>query len=117
MRANINGPMVVSTAARGSTIKWKDKALLLGVMADDMLAAIRMIRSTATEPLNGQMVESILVNGAKVNNMEKVFTSKKARKGRVFGKWARGLSGLRHQPSKQQMEPRKNDEGQNVYIY
>jgi len=35
VRANTNGPTVVSTAASGSITKWRVKALSPGVMADD----------------------------------------------------------------------------------
>ena len=37
--------------------------------------------------LYGQMVENILVTGFKENNMEKVFTLKKVKRDKVFGKW------------------------------
>ena len=52
-----------------------------------------MIRSMAKVHLNGQMVESILANGTKVNSMERVHTSKMTKRDSVFGRWERELSG------------------------
>ena len=94
-KANINGLMVVFTMDNGLTTKWKGKELSLGVTAVDMKEIIKMIKSTATELLNGQTAGNILVNGAKVNNTEKEFTSKRAKRDKVSGKWGKELSGSR----------------------
>ena len=96
-KENINGPMVEFTTASGLITKWKVKAPSPGAMAVDTLAAIKMIKSMVMVLLSGQMVASILVNGVKANNTEKEFTSKKVKRGKESGKWARELSGSRLQ--------------------
>ena len=89
------GLMAVSIMVNGLITKWKAKVLLPGVTAEDMRATTRMIKSMDTVHLSGQMVGSTLVTGAKVNNMARVSTSKKARRDRESGRWARELSGSR----------------------
>ena len=42
-----------------------------------------------TELSNGQMVVSTSVNGAKESNTDKVFTSKKERREKASGRWAK----------------------------
>jgi len=61
--------MAEFTKENGSTTKWKAKVLSPGVMDVVTSENIRMIKNTDKELLNGQMAESILVNGIKVNNM------------------------------------------------
>ena len=94
-KVNINGLMVVFTMDNGLTTKWKAKELSLGVTAVDMKAIIKMIKNMVTELLSGQTVGNILVNGAKVNNTGKEFTSKRAKRDKASGKWAKELSGSR----------------------
>ena len=95
VKVNTNGLMVVSTTDNGLTTRWKAKAHLHGAMVVDMKAIIRMIKSTDMVPSNGLMEGSISASGVKENNTEKEFTSKKARKDKVSGKWERELSGSR----------------------
>lgn len=111
-KANTNGPMVEFIAASGSTTKWKVKELSLGVMAVAMLVVIKMTRNTATEPLSGPMDASTSESGVRANNMAKVFTSKKARNDKAFGKWARELSGSKLKHHQQLMAP--NDQSINT---
>lgn len=98
-KVNINGQTVVFTMDNGLTIKWRAKALSLGVMAADTTETTKMIKSTGMELLSGQTEENISVSGAKASNTEKEFTSKKAKRDRESGKWARELSGSRTQPT------------------
>jgi hypothetical protein len=58
-----------------------------------MLASIKTTKSMVREHSNGQMGVNILESGIKVNNTAKVPILKKARGDRVFGKWAKELSG------------------------
>lgn len=67
-QASTSGPMVEFTKENGLTIKWKAKVLSLGAMDVVTSENIRMIKNTDKELSNGQMAESILVNGIKVNN-------------------------------------------------
>jgi len=106
-RANTDGPMVECTTDNGLTIKWKDKAPLHGAMEGAMLVAMRMIKSMDMVHSSGPMAVSILVSGAKANNTAKAYTSKKVKKGRVSGKWAKELNGLRRLPSKPTEQPSK----------
>ena len=62
-------------------------------MAVDTKETIKMIRNMVMELLSGLTAESILETGAKVNNMEKEFTSKRVKRDKAFGKWARESSG------------------------
>jgi hypothetical protein len=94
-KVSIVGLMAVSTTVNGSTTRWRAKAPLLGVTEGDMKVTTRMIRSTDMEPSNGLMAESTSVTGAKVSNTEKVSTSKRAKRDKVSGRWARELSGSR----------------------
>lgn len=94
-RESIVGLTAVFTMANGSTIKWKAKVPLPGVTEEDMKETIRMIKSMDTEPSSGQMVGNTLVTGAKVNNTVKVCTSKRAKRDKASGRWARELSGSR----------------------
>ena len=94
-KASINGLMVVFTMDNGLTTKWKDKERLLGVMGVDMKETTKMIKSMVMVLLSGLTVENISENGAKANNMAKEFTSKKAKRGKVSGKWVKELSGSR----------------------
>jgi len=109
VRANTNGPTVVSTAASGSITKWRLRALSPGVMADDTSVAIRMIRSTVKVLLNGLMAESILVSGAKESSTAKACTSKKAKRGKASGKWASVSSGSNRLLSKQTVLPNSHE--------
>ena len=84
---NTDGLMEEFTKENGLTIKWRVRVFSLGVMDVDMLDNTRTIRNMVMVPLNGQMVENILVTGFKENNMEKVFTLKKVKRDKVFGKW------------------------------
>ena len=99
------GLMAVSIMANGLITKWKAKELLPGVTAEDMRATTRMIRSTDTVPLSGQMVGSTLVTGAKVNNMERESTSKRARRDKESGRWARESSGSKTLEAQLTSEP------------
>jgi len=90
---NIGGPTEESTMVSGSTIKWKAKELLHGATVGDMSETISMIKSMDKVPSSGQMVENILVNGAKENNMARVSTSRKVKRGRESGRWVRESSG------------------------
>ena len=47
------------------------------------------------EHSNGQTEENISANGAKENNTEREYTSKKGRKDKASGTWAKGQNGLR----------------------
>lgn len=87
------GLMAVSIMVNGLITKWKAKVLLPGVTAEDMRATTRMIKSMDTVHLSGQMVGSTLVTGAKVNNMERESISKRARRDKESGRWARESSG------------------------
>jgi hypothetical protein len=58
-----------------------------------MLVSIKTTKSMVREHSNGQMGVNILESGIKVNNTAKVPILKKARGDRVFGKWAKELSG------------------------
>ena len=78
--------------------------LSLGPTAVDTSAATKMIRSMDMALLSGQMVASTSVTGVKASSTAKVSTSKKERRDRVSGKWARELNGLRMQP-RQPKEP------------
>jgi len=62
-------------------------------MAVDMKVTIRTIKNTDTEPSSGQMEGSISETGAKVNSMARVSTSKRARRDKASGRWARESSG------------------------
>lgn len=95
VKVSIVGLMVVFTMGSGSTIRWRAKALSLGVMAGDTKATTRMIRSMVMAPLSGQMAESTSVSGVKVNNTVKESTSKRAKRDKVSGRWARESSGLK----------------------
>jgi len=88
-KVSTSGPMVVFTMVNGLTTKWKVKALLPGVMDVDTKALTKMIRNTGMEPSNGPTVENTLVNGAKGNNMGREFTSKRVKRDKAFGRWAR----------------------------
>ena len=92
---SIDGLMVEFTTANGLITKWKDKVLSLGATAEDMKETIRMIRSMVMELLSGQTAENILVIGAKENNMEKEFISKKEKRDKVSGRWEKESSGSR----------------------
>lgn len=92
---NIGGPTEESTMVSGSTTKWKAKVLLPGATVGDMSETISMIKSMDKVHSNGQMVENILASGAKVNNMARVSTSRKVRRGRASGRWVRESSGSR----------------------
>ena len=94
-KVSINGLMVVSTTVSGLITKWKDKVLSLGATAEDMKETIRIIRSMVMELLSGQTAENILVIGAKENNMEKEFISKKEKRDKVSGRWEKESSGSR----------------------
>ena len=94
-RVSISGLMGVFTTDNGSTTKWKDKVLSHGVMGVDTKETTKMIRNMVTVPSSGQMAENISVNGAKANSMVKVFTSKRAKRDKVSGKWAKELNGSR----------------------
>ena len=67
-QVSTSGLMVEFTKENGLTIKWKAKVLSLGAMDVVTSENIRMIKNTDKELSNGQMAESILVNGIKVNN-------------------------------------------------
>ena len=92
-RVSTVGLTAVSTTGNGSTTKWRAKVLLPGATEEDTKATTRMIRSTGMVPSSGQMVGSISVTGAKVNNMERESTSKRVKRDKVSGRWARELSG------------------------
>jgi hypothetical protein len=94
-KESISGQMVVFTTVSGLITKWKDKAPSLGVMAVDTRETIKMIRNMVMELLSGLTAESILETGARVNNMEKEFTSKRVKRDKVSGKWEKELSGSR----------------------
>lgn len=68
-QVSTSGLMAEFTKENGLTIKWKAKVLSLGVMDVVTWENIRMIKNMDKVLSNGQMVESILVNGIKVNNM------------------------------------------------
>jgi len=92
---NISGLMEESIMDHGLTIKWKGKVHSRGVMEEDMLECTRTIRSTVMELSNGQMVGSTLESGVKESNTARESTSKKARKDKVSGTWAKELNGLK----------------------
>lgn len=69
------------------------KVPLPGATAGDTSVAIKMTRSMATALLSGLMAASTSVNGARASSMAKECTSKKAKSGKVFGKWAKESSG------------------------
>jgi hypothetical protein len=94
-KENTSGPMVVFIMDNGLTTRWKDKVLSHGVTAEDMKETIKMIKNMDMEHLSGQMVGNTLENGAKVNSTVKEFISKKAKRDKAFGKWAKELSGSR----------------------
>lgn len=96
VRVNINGLTAVFIMESGSTIKWRVTAPSHGVMGDATSAAIKMTKSTATEPSSGRMAESISGTGAKESSMVKEFISKRERRGKVFGRWENVLNGLNH---------------------
>ena len=52
-----------------------------------------MTRSTDTALLSGLMAVSTSVIGARASSTAKECTSKKARSGKVFGKWAKESTG------------------------
>jgi hypothetical protein len=106
-KESTSGLMAESTTDNGSTTKWKEMAHSRGPMAVDMLECTKTIKSTDKELSNGQMVASTSVNGAKENNMEKVFTSKKAKRDKEFGTWAKERSGS-VTPREQQTSDDKN---------
>ena len=62
-KVNINGQTVVFTMDNGLTIKWRAKALSLGVMAADTTETTKMIKSMDMELLSGQTEENISVSG------------------------------------------------------
>ena len=92
-KVSIVGQTEGFTMGSGLTIRWRDKAPSLGVMAEGIKAITRMIRSMVMVPLNGLMVESTSVSGAKVNNTGKESTSKRAKRDKASGRWARESSG------------------------
>jgi hypothetical protein len=94
-RVNTVGLMAVFTMANGSTTKWKAKVLLPGVTEEDMKETTRMIKSMAMVHSSGPMAGSTSVTGAKVNSTARVSTSKRARRDKVSGRWARESSGSR----------------------
>ena len=94
-KVSIVGLTAVSTTVSGSTTRWRAKAPSLGVTEEDMKETTRMIKSTAMVPSSGLMVESTSVTGAKVSNTAKVSTSKRAKRDKVSGRWARELNGSR----------------------
>ena len=98
-KVSINGLMVVSTTDSGWTTRWRAKALSPGAMVVDTKATTRMIKSTGTEPSSGPMAGNISASGAKANSTEKEFTSKRARRDKESGRWARGLSGSKILPT------------------
>lgn len=99
------GLMAVSIMANGLITKWRAKVLLPGATAEDMRATTRMIKNTDMVPLSGQMVGSTLVTGAKVNNMERESTSKRVRRDKESGRWARELSGSKTLEAQLTSEP------------
>jgi hypothetical protein len=52
-----------------------------------------MIRNMVMELLSCLTAESILETGARANNMEKEFTSKRVKRDKVSGQWEKELSG------------------------
>ena len=104
-KANTVGLTVGSIMDSGWTTKWRARVLSPGATAEDMRVTIRMIKSTDMEPSSGQMVGSISVTGAKVNNTERVCTSKRARRDKVSGRWARELSGSKMPEAQLTSEP------------
>lgn len=99
-RVNINGLMVVFTMDNGLTTKWRDKEHSHGAMGVDMKETTKMIKNTDTVHLSGLMAENISENGARANNMEKVFTSKRVKRDKESGRWEKELSGSRlHRPT------------------
>lgn len=52
-----------------------------------------MTRSMDTALLSGPMAASTSVNGVRASSTAKECTSKKAKSGKVFGKWAKESSG------------------------
>lgn len=85
----MSGLMEEYIMVNGLITKWKGKELLLGAMGENMLGNIKMIKNMELEHLNGLMVESILVNGIRVNNTEKALILRKEKKGKVSGKWVK----------------------------
>ena len=98
-KVSIVGLMAVSTTDSGSTTRWRVKAPSLGAMEEDMKETTRMIKSMAMVPSSGLMVESTSVTGVKVSNTEKVSTSKRVKRDKASGRWARELSGSRMLPA------------------
>jgi hypothetical protein len=94
-KANTYGLTEESTKASGSTIRWKATACLLGATAVDMWANTKTTKSMDKALSNGQMVGSILDNGAKGNNTDKVLISRKVKREKAPGTWEKELSGLK----------------------
>lgn len=64
------GIKIKNTKETGSTIKCTGKVSQLGLMVERMMEIMKMIKSTAMELLFGRTVESMLVTGRMVSNME-----------------------------------------------
>ena len=64
-----------------------------GATVVDTLDNTRTIRNMATELSNGQTEGNTLESGSKVSSTERAYTSKKGRRDKASGRWAKGLSG------------------------
>ena len=95
VKESMFGQTAESTMASGLTTKWKEQVPSPGVMVEDTLDNIKMIKNMVTEHSIGQTVESILVNGAKASSTVKELISKRERRDLVSGKWEKESNGLR----------------------
>ena len=95
VKESMFGLTAESTMASGLTTKWKEQVPSPGVMVEDTLDNIKMIKNMVTEHSIGQTVESILVNGAKASSTVKELISKRERRDLVSGKWEKESNGLR----------------------
>ena len=87
--ANTCGLMAECTRATGLTTEWRVEVSSLGVMEENMLANIEMIKSTEMVRLLGPMGAVIRVNGTRVSNTAKASILKKVRNVMASGKWAK----------------------------
>ena len=80
VKENMFGLMAESIMVSGLTTKWKEQVPSPGVMVEDTLDNIKMIKSMVMVHSTGQMAESILESGAKESNTGKELILKKERK-------------------------------------
>jgi len=91
--------MVGLTPANGTKINYTIEEFIRGLMAEFMKVNITWIRNMVSVSIDGLMVSATLVNGATVNNTEKVNSQMpRERVESVFGRTERELNGFQRMP-------------------